>query len=423
MIISSSTPINYSSDPKSNYLAIKDSLTNDEQNKIYLDALSDGTALELGLGTNPANYPLQARFQPVNQRSFYIHDLNIANDKSEYKMSTEVKKIYNGNYTSDDVKKLFTEFYNERVEINVKYGVTDGKTPQDNAEIFKQSYIQFYNQVLSQAIMKCNENGAAHITNTNLSYTYYDADLYYMSEDLIGLLDSAYEDISKTENFRDIKPPEIIQENKNFNEYWRKYIGHQTVVLKDTSMKPPQGFTLFFQDNKYSYNDYKFGEMIALSATDPNAITDQAGSVTWYIKIPKGAQLLKMDKMLELGAFTSRGIGVNPMMRVIDINSLISDDETVDLFDRVKRFYDEYINNFNEGVLRIGIGDWVKEADVPFDVHAKGKPIDKFKANDLITVDGSIPNCEDINQFVNNFVIFAPFADKKAHYSYTFIGL
>lgn len=324
-----------------------------------------------------------------------------------------IENYYDGKMNVEDLKKCFEDSYSAIIKHNVDIGRTSGNNAEHNKIMLKDTYDFFTyslvnaanNAVYKAGLEIAKKYGATGELREKKDWVYYDADQYYAHLDAMNAVKECAQEMSEKNGFGmiDTKPDGKYTDNLFAMTSFKSEISN----LIDLTTPPPKGFTLFFKESKYSEEDFKHGERFTISASDPTAGENQTGAVTYNIIVPRGASLLKnpYDKTLldflyeEEGKNRHNGDSFNGL--ILNINGLLGKYKQADLFDRVKAFMRDNLNNFDEGVLIMGKGKQQTVSNVPFYVGS----VENFNAAQVPNLNLQ-SNDESINNYLKNIQIF-----------------
>jgi len=372
------------------------------------------------------------------------HQLKI-NNSPTLEITCVSRDFLDGEANIDDLKKVFFDTYYKALEVKTASGITDGKTPQDKLEILTSVYHVFLHCILGDAILKCHLNGVAAAGRNDIKTAYYDADLYYLSEDAKNALAGFFKEMCANEHFGNAEIPKYPHVGlDDFNERWKSFYGGGNhpglVTMIDPSIKPPAGFKLLFQESRFSAREFLEGDMIKVSLGQVTALLKDKtaeNEVSVYISVPKGQKLLKLGDLVEENAFMSKIEN--------DIYTRKRNDITDDRLSRFKKIipkpnennpdvlifmqngaksalevYYEQCNNFDAGLVKISVGGVTVEIDVPFRAaRAPGeRETDRISLASIYSVsEKDFADAAEINAFAKNFILNAPITNLN-YYKY-----
>ncbi|EOS44923.1 hypothetical protein V1226_17365 [Lachnospiraceae bacterium JLR.KK009] len=170
---------------------------------------------------------------------------------------------------------------------------TTGYDKKDNLQILGQLYELFQKKNVTNAVAACYEKGEELARQNGAGdrddWLYYDADYYYAAEEMRGLIQQAISSVAG-EWETDVPDFEELERNTlytldgkmDFNSVWNwRALNRYCGTISDFNEAPPEGFSFFFQEDKYQAQ-----EGLSPLERQKGAIRIAFGNKIWEVDVP-----------------------------------------------------------------------------------------------------------------------------------------
>lgn len=341
-------------------------------------------------------------------------------DQHDRMIEENLKDFYRGKITIDDMKQIFREDFSFRKQLEAERSQVSGTPMMSDEEILRRSAFDFIREGTVMANYVNYEEGAKladeYGGSKNHDWVYYNADYYYLSEDIKKEIFSYVDEIIKENNLdsSNVVLDDIPKWISDFNINWNhssagSFHGSQDFRIVNTSIRPPEGFKLFYKDKRCSFDDMMNGTVYAICGRDPFAgpNDDTDADVVWYFTVPRGKSLLKENSLIKYSSI------INGKRTAGDYNALIVDLDkylyrdgyTKDsLVHRMNDFVRQNFNNYNDGIMIIGDKSFEKRIDVPHLLQGRTFDMSGYNYINYGMLDPKdTVNYNEYNSFLQNF--------------------
>jgi len=310
------------------------------------------------------------------------------------KARSYAKNYIQGNQSLEEYKETFKKDFYYSLNFNLDRGFTTTQSKEDILKILETKYNGYKTGAIEAAVIECNEKRLNLYGEEARKAAYYDADYYYICEDVKNALKECFLEISKEFNLEKMEVPKTSQHD-NFNDLWSLNFCRRGNFDAKNAGVPPKGFQMYYKPQKYSVNDYQGGETYRLLA-ESNTVDGNKG--VFNLVIPKGLSLLKQNSKVSITLLQTLISKSNTQANTItyDISSLISGYSGKSLDEQLASFVIENCINVQEGMINVSCGNWTMESDIPFSTltdtyYYKGSDFSSYSE-------------ENGSSYLNNFV-------------------
>lgn len=327
---------------------------------------------------------------------------------------------YSGNATLDDIKRAFKDDLDCNKRLEAEFSQITGIPMESDEEILKSTVMDFKIQSTYSAYYTNYAEGAKlaneYGSSNDSDWMYYNADYYYLSEDVDDALSLLIDEVIEENNLNITDKTKLYPAGsafENFNTMWNfqsvsVFKEQREFKIINTKTEPPQSFKLFYKDQQCTFDDMMNGTVYAISGTDPFAGQDGDGTVTWHFTVPRGKSLLKENSIIDYISL-NKGKRTDRNDKSITINLdryLYKDGYTENsLVNRINDFVRQNFNNYNDGIMIIGDDSFKKTIDIPYLLQGS-KTLDMNKYNSMkygMLSERDTINFNEYNNFLNNF--------------------
>ena len=242
------------------------------RNNVY--KADDGDLFQLKLNSKPmacSNY--NDICQPIAGIPKYCYGTSYGNSQIK-KINEKLKEALSDTEIDyEKIKNYFKDCCRDMRVTLIQERKISGMDQDANKQIILDTYEQFRSSNSIMAKLVCDEKGE-RIAKENgwngeeKDWVYYDAALYYLSEELRMLFKQAVEEISKEWGLSDIDTSvrdedKYLSYSSSFNQVWEnssKY-GARICSMIDTGVTPPRKFSLFYRESMEKTNRIGFIEI------------------------------------------------------------------------------------------------------------------------------------------------------------------
>ncbi len=300
-----------------------------------------------------------------------------------------------GELRLEEYKNAFKEEFYHSLNFNVERGFTTTQNKEDVFKILEATYNGFKSSAISASLIECNNEGLDLHGDEARKGVYYNADYYYVCEDMKSALEECYLEISKELSLDQAEVPKTTQHD-NFNDLWSLTFGGKCKFDAKSAGAPPEDFQMYYKPQKYPASDFQNGVTYRLIAGCNTTVDGNSGVM--YITLPKYLPLLNQNSKINTALLQSLLSKNNTQTDTTsyDISSLISGYAGNSIEEQFASFAIENCVNEQVGFIKASCEDWTMEADIPFRTLTNTY---YYNGSDLIS-----SNSEDNGSFyLNNF--------------------
>lgn len=181
-----------------------------------------------------------------------------------------VEKYYNGGISDEEMVRDFNEICEEAKQYFIHIGYITANNKEEHSWIIENTYIYYQHALALKSVDMCNKKGAdiAHDYEgeDDRNWVYYDAEYYYGTEHMQGVIDEAMKGITEKWGILPMDGDEmkknsgIVKSEFTFNGVWNweaKYaiaLQHSNNTEIEINWKPEQEFKFFYQQTSEQLN-------------------------------------------------------------------------------------------------------------------------------------------------------------------------